>query len=802
MSNKLSEIIEDCITSITRGETLETCLAKYLDVREQLEPLLYTASLLSNIPKASPSQEFIQTSKARLLERLRQESIQVEIARPNREIPLLDDLSMWFDDLKMWWQRLWHAGTRIRRIAIPVALALLLIIGGSLGIPKLLLPPAALASECTLTVLSGNVEVLNSETNRWQQGTDGMTLEVGTRIRTGEDAHAIFTFFEGSTVKLEPGTDVEIQQVEYTEEGSTRIILKQWLGRTWSRVVKMMGSGSNYEIETPSATAVVRGTLFTTEVDETGSTKVKTTEGMVSVIARGEEVFVAPSKQSTVSLGSPPSQAETAYAGGTELLISVSMPAFASVCDPTGSSTGILPESLSFNQIIGSQSLLSSQGIQLIKIPQPMSGDYAIVLRYVADGEARFNIQGKSEGRPVYQYSGMQRGTKDSVWVIRINLNIEDNTLIYKSVSKVELLRGKTPEKILKIQWTKGNSASGGQPGQIGRDKEDEGIVISGTGNNIGNIDYGQGDNKGHSGVNEPGQGNTGGQGNIPGPETGQTQGSGYDNNNGQPQGNAQGQDNGQPQGDAQGQDNRQGPDRGEGPYNRQGKVDEPVNGGEQGPDNAQSQGGGQSQDSGSDHDGGQGNNQSQGSGQGKDSGQSHGDGHGQGRGGEQSRGSEQSQNSGQSQDNGQSHDSGQGQNDGQSQDNGQDQGTGQGQDNEQGQGKGQGQNDGQSQNNGQGRGDGQDQGSGQSHSSKQSQGNSKSEGSGQSHGDGQSQDNGQGQNDGQSQDNGQDQGTGQGLNNGKDQGSGQGQGNGQDQDNGQGQDSGHGKGQGKRDGI
>ena len=137
----------------------------------------------------------------------------------------------------------------------------------------------------------------------------------------------------------------------------------------------MADSGSQYEIKTPSATAVVRGTLFATEVDETGSTQVTITEGLVSVVAQEEEVYLTANQQSGVEAGSPPSQPVAQPSPKTKLVINIDKPLFGSVLDPTGSSTGILPSGLSFNQILGSQSSRPSEDTQIVTIPQPMTAN-------------------------------------------------------------------------------------------------------------------------------------------------------------------------------------------------------------------------------------------------------------------------------------------------------------------------------------------------------------------------------------------------------------------------------------------
>ena len=154
------------------------------------------------------------------------------------------------NDLAIVWQRLWQAIVGTKKVAIPMAIILLLTLGvGLSGVFGFLSSPPALASRCTLTVLGGSVEVQTPGSGSRQQGADGMTLTEGTRVKTAPDSHALLTFFEGSTIRLEPNTDVEIQQVQYVDEQSTTIVLKQWLGRTWSRVVRMADPGSHYQIQ-------------------------------------------------------------------------------------------------------------------------------------------------------------------------------------------------------------------------------------------------------------------------------------------------------------------------------------------------------------------------------------------------------------------------------------------------------------------------------------------------------------------------------------------------------------------------
>ncbi len=362
MKTGLPVILDDCLKRIKKGETIEACLSGYPKARHRLEPMLRAALSLSSLPRVQPSPEFVTSSSSRLINRISQDPTPGEA-----------------DGVTGLFRRLGHSLVQSRKLAIPVAIAALLIIFAGLyqffG-PGLISPAPIDEPPSTLTILSGSVEVRSAASEEWQTGTDGMILNEGMGIKTAENSHALLTFFEGSTVKLEPDTYLEIKRAGQDDEQSTAIILKQWLGRTWSRVIKMVDPGSRFEVETPSATAIVRGTLFSTEVEETGLTTVSTTEGLVSVAAQGEEVFIPAFQQTRVEKGTEPSEPVLQDIPKSQLRISIAMPAVGSVTDPTGASTGRLPNGLAYNQIAGSQSLVTSDDIHLIQIPNPVTGEY------------------------------------------------------------------------------------------------------------------------------------------------------------------------------------------------------------------------------------------------------------------------------------------------------------------------------------------------------------------------------------------------------------------------------------------
>jgi len=544
MDTKIARIFDDCIDRLYEGESIDGCLEQYPDVQEELEPLLHTAVSVSTMEKVVPSDAFVSTLEYRLRTRYIEKQALLEDS-------IETDDGLWTGDLSQVWQRLRAAVTGAKRIVVPSAIGLLLLIVAAIGVTNLLSPSPTLASHCTLSILSGNAEVQKPESGSWKNGSDGMTLVAGTRIKTSADSHALLTFFEGSTLKLEPNTDIEIQKLESNEQQSTTIIVKQWLGKTWSRVVKMADPGSQYEIETPSAVAAVRGTLFTTEVDETGFTRVATTQGLVSVIAAGQEVDLPPSLQTQVGMGMTPSPPAESSSPPAEIQITIYGPAVGSVIDPSGASTGYLPDGSSFNQITGSQTSILPDGTQTITIVEPDSGDYAIALRYLSEGTAQFSIQGISDGEVVFEYTGNYQGTTDDGWLLRFNVDVADGLITGSNVVSIEPMTDESPEKIVKASSTGQNNQDKGQGNNRDDDQnKGQGIGLSNSQNNN--------QNTGSSNNQYNGQANN--------PDIGQNDKQDNEQNNAQDRGQGNAQDRGQ--NDSQNNGQNSNPDNGQGNNN------------------------------------------------------------------------------------------------------------------------------------------------------------------------------------------------------------------------------------------
>jgi VCBS repeat-containing protein len=120
-----------------------------------------------------------------------------------------------------------------------------------------------------------------------------MELEIGDAIKTGDDSGAEITFFDGSTLELEAGTEIEILSLDLAcDTGVTTITLGQTIGTTISRVTKLLDPGSSYEIETPTGVAGVRGSTMIVTVGGNGTTLITNEEGNIYAIGQGVELQI------------------------------------------------------------------------------------------------------------------------------------------------------------------------------------------------------------------------------------------------------------------------------------------------------------------------------------------------------------------------------------------------------------------------------------------------------------------------------------------------------------------------------
>lgn len=167
-------------------------------------------------------------------------------------------------------------------VAIVVILAIVVVLlSGVLG--------GGEAVGATVSVVRSALETQKG-TAAFQAAIDGDVLASGDKVRADDNGRGFLTFFDGSTVEVEPSTQLAVAETTRGADGSVVIRLEQTLGRTWINVQKFTNPNSRFEVKTPAATAVVRGTLLELIVAANGALTVRVDDGQVVV----EKVGVPP----------------------------------------------------------------------------------------------------------------------------------------------------------------------------------------------------------------------------------------------------------------------------------------------------------------------------------------------------------------------------------------------------------------------------------------------------------------------------------------------------------------------------
>jgi hypothetical protein len=145
----------------------------------------------------------------------------------------------------------------------------------------------------------------------WQTITQRTPVVEGDRIRTDHDGLAYLRFFAGVETQIGPSTLVVVSTLALPEDEPFDITLDLLVGSTLSTVDAVLDADDRFEIHTPGATALVRGTRWQTVVLPDGRVVFQNMGGLVNVIPHLRPVMAAPPPTPTAT-GLPP----TGGAGG------------------------------------------------------------------------------------------------------------------------------------------------------------------------------------------------------------------------------------------------------------------------------------------------------------------------------------------------------------------------------------------------------------------------------------------------------------------------------------------------------
>lgn len=136
--------------------------------------------------------------------------------------------------------------------------------------------------------ISGHVEVQRHARGEFTTLTQTGVIQTGDVVRTGADGIAEFKWTDGTRWKVMPNTQITVKKATYNMvKKSDQRQLDLSAGKVFIRIMKSLAPSSKFEVETPTAVAAVRGTIFSVEVVN-GKTEVAVFKGSVKVTSNDE----------------------------------------------------------------------------------------------------------------------------------------------------------------------------------------------------------------------------------------------------------------------------------------------------------------------------------------------------------------------------------------------------------------------------------------------------------------------------------------------------------------------------------
>ena len=271
---QLGDALDTCLTLLMEEQvTVEECLARYPEQADSLRPLLELAVEMRRLPRPAARASAVRAGKRRMLDAVAEKRRQ---QRTSLVAGLRARLSSFLFGERA------GAGVPALRVAAAAVTAVLLLVGIGLTIRSAL--GVSVARMATLQRAEGAVTVRRVGDEGWTAVSVGERLRPGDVLRTGEEATAALSFFEGSLSVMEGGTELTLREMSVRRNGTARaIVLHQRRGQTYYRVEPLKDSASRFVVETPAAVASVRGTEFAVSVGEDGATDVTVRQGLVEV---------------------------------------------------------------------------------------------------------------------------------------------------------------------------------------------------------------------------------------------------------------------------------------------------------------------------------------------------------------------------------------------------------------------------------------------------------------------------------------------------------------------------------------
>ncbi len=160
--------------------------------------------------------------------------------------------------------------------------------------------PSAKTAE--IVSLEGSGDFRASAAQSWSAARVKQELFPGQFVRTGELSRMGLSFIDQSQIRINQNTVLQIKEVASPGTGN-QTVLGLLSGQAWSQA---KSASRGLRIQTPSATAAIRGTDWELRVDEQGRSTLTVLSGEVDFFNDFGSVTVATSEQATAEIGKAP----------------------------------------------------------------------------------------------------------------------------------------------------------------------------------------------------------------------------------------------------------------------------------------------------------------------------------------------------------------------------------------------------------------------------------------------------------------------------------------------------------------
>ena len=202
-------------------------------------------------------------------------------------------------------------GSLRTRVVVGVFVVLVLASFGTYAFISSSQKPTAAPASAVLTIYKGSAQRAVAGSSIFSAATTGQVLNGGDQVRTGGATAAAIRFGDGSITRLDSNTALSITTLSH--HGSQyQTSLAQSTGKTWNRVLHLVGAAS-FRVSGPnSSTAEVRGTTFALIVEPNGDVRVDDYAGTVIFTGKsGSGLVISTGQSSTLLSGTNAPQAAT-----------------------------------------------------------------------------------------------------------------------------------------------------------------------------------------------------------------------------------------------------------------------------------------------------------------------------------------------------------------------------------------------------------------------------------------------------------------------------------------------------------